>query len=64
LFSVFRCSFGARLSWFIRLSLRSSSVTWSKSNAYHDFFNAVVTNHALMMIFFFIMPALIGFFGN
>jgi len=62
--ALFSCAFGARLSWMIRLRLRNSSVRWAKGNNYHDFYNSIVTNHALLIIFFFVMPTLIGFLGN
>jgi len=63
-FRLFSCSIGVSLSWIIRQSLRSSRVAWAKSHIYHDFYNTLVTNHALLIIFFFIIPAIIGFFGN
>jgi cytochrome c oxidase subunit 1 len=62
--AVFSCSMGTSISWIIRLSLSSSSVIWAKRNYYFDFYNRLVTNHALLIIFFFVIPSLIGFLGN
>jgi cytochrome c oxidase subunit I len=53
---------GTVLSFIIRLQLSSSGNTLFQTN--FQFYNAVVTAHALIMIFFMVMPALIGGFGN
>nr|ADE05921.1 cytochrome c oxidase subunit I [Mytilus trossulus] len=53
--------FGASLSLMIRMQLGHPGAVFLKSDW---FFNVVVTTHALMMIFFAVMPILIGAFGN
>jgi heme/copper-type cytochrome/quinol oxidase subunit 1 len=30
----------------------------------HQFYNVIITAHAILMIFFMVMPILIGGFGN
>ena len=53
------------MSILIRIELQNPGVTFlgSTDSAYH-FFNMLVTMHGLIMVFFMVMPALIGGFGN
>ncbi|PJE79373.1 cytochrome c oxidase subunit 1 [invertebrate metagenome] len=51
---------GLNLSWIMRLELRRPGMWLPRSEVY----NGIVTLHAIMMIFFFVMPVLIGGFGN
>lgn len=50
---------GLSLSVIIRLNLSSPFYVFSR-----EFYNSVVTLHALFMIFFFVMPMTVGGFGN
>lgn len=61
-FSVISGIAGSLLSFYIRLILSSpNSAVLSYNN---HFYNVIVTGHAFLMIFFLVMPALIGGFGN
>jgi heme/copper-type cytochrome/quinol oxidase subunit 1 len=50
---------GLSLSVLIRFNLRTPYFVFRR-----EFYNSVVTLHALFMIFFFVMPMTVGGFGN
>jgi len=51
---------GTILSMYIRITLATPNSAFLEHN--HHFYNVVVTGHAITMIFFLVMPALIGGF--
>jgi heme/copper-type cytochrome/quinol oxidase subunit 1 len=62
IFAFFTGLLGTLFSGLIRLELFYPGNQILLGN--YQFYNVVVTAHALIMIFFFVMPALIGGFGN
>lgn len=55
---------GTSFSMLIRLELASPGVQYIESEKYEQIYNNLITAHAIFMIFFFVMPTLIGSFGN
>jgi len=62
LFSIGAGMLGLSLSVIMRLELAGCGDLFLNGN--YQLYNTIVTAHALVMIFFFVMPALIGGFGN
>ena len=66
IFSVFAAIIGGAFSVLMRMELQDPGV--QVMNAFSDdpghFWNMIVTAHGLIMVFFVVMPALIGGFGN
>jgi cytochrome c oxidase subunit 1 len=52
---------GGIMSWLIRLELSQPGLQYITDP---HFYNVLVSAHGLIMVFFFVMPALIGGFGN
>ena len=51
---------GSSLSFLIRVELMEPGFLFSNGQLY----NSVITSHALMIIFFIVIPSIIGGFGN
>lgn len=62
MFGAASAAIGTSLSFAIRSELAYAGPQFFAGN--HQLYNTVVTSHALIMIFFFVMPVLIGGFGN
>ena len=55
---------GTSFSMLIRLELASPGVQYINSDKYGQIYNVLITAHAVFMIFMFVMPVLIGAYGN
>ena len=64
IFGYFAAIVGSTLSMIIRLELASPGPQYINSEKYGSIYNNVISAHAIFMIFFFVMPVLIGGFGN
>lgn len=64
IFGIYSAIIGTILSMIIRMELSSNGVQFIKSDKYGQIYNILITAHALYMIFMFVMPTLIGGFGN
>ena len=60
-FSVVASLFGGSFSIMIRMELMEPGLQYITDK---HFYNVLVTAHALLMVFFVVMPAVIGGFGN
>jgi len=60
-FSVIASLFGGGFSMMIRMELMEPGLQFIQDK---QFYNVLVTAHALLMVFFVVMPAVIGGFGN
>jgi cytochrome c oxidase subunit 1 len=49
------------MSWYIRLELAAPGIQYIEDT---QFYNVLVTAHGFLMVFFVVMPAMIGGFGN
>jgi cytochrome c oxidase subunit 1 len=52
---------GGGMSWYIRLELAQPGIQFIDD---FQFYNVLITAHGFIMVFFLVMPALIGGFGN
>lgn len=55
---------GTSFSMIIRLELSNPGIQYINSEKYVQIYNNIITAHAIFMIFFFVMPVLIGALGN
>lgn len=62
IFSVIAALIGGAMSILIRMELQEPGSQILGGD--HQFYNVLLTGHAFIMVFFFLMPALIGGFGN
>jgi len=62
IFALFCGLLGSIMSLILRLELSAPGNQILMGN--HQLFNVVATAHAVLMVFFLVMPAAIGFFGN
>lgn len=62
LFGVFASIVGTSFSFIMRCELGAPGAQLLQGN--YQLYNVLITAHGLLMIFFFVMPVLIGFFGN
>lgn len=62
IFSILAGIIGGLVSFIIRMELMETGNQVLAGN--HQFYNVLVTAHALIMVFFMIMPAMVGGFGN
>ncbi len=62
IFSIIAAFVGAAMSIYMRIELAQPGD--QITNGDYQFYNVMLTAHAVIMVFFFVMPGLIGGFGN
>ena len=62
IYGIFSGIIGTMFSVFMRMELSMPGIGVFDGN--YQLYNVVITGHALLMIFFFIMPVMFGGFGN
>lgn len=62
IYALFAAMLGTSFSVLIRLELTAPGVQILGGD--HQLYNVIITAHAFLMIFFFVMPSLIGGFGK
>jgi hypothetical protein len=62
IFAIFSGMLGTAFSVLIRLELSAPGVQFLQGD--HQLFNVIITAHAFLMIFFLVMPSLVGGFGS
>ena len=60
----FSALIGTSLSMIIRLELTGPGIQFINTDKYSTIYNNLISAHGLIMIFWFLMPTLIGGFGN
>lgn len=61
-FAMFAAIVGSSISWIIRMELSAPGAQYL--HGHNQVFNVLVTGHAIAIIFLFVMPFIIGGFGN
>jgi heme/copper-type cytochrome/quinol oxidase subunit 1 len=64
IYGIFSIIIGSVFSLMIRLELSIPGNHYINSGNYGNIFNIIITSHALIMIFYAIMPLTVGGFGN
>lgn len=64
IFGYLSAMIGTGLSIIIRMELSSTGEQYINSTSYDQIYNTIITAHGIYMIFMFVMPVLIGGYGN
>lgn len=64
IFGIISIIIGSILSMIIRIELAQPGIQIINSERYTTIYNVVITSHAIIMIFFAVMPLLLGWLGN